>query len=54
MDQDYKTMMQMRKCLNIYNALYRYTHLQGEKIHDLTDGERITIRNLIDGGYFNG
>ena len=42
-DQDYRTMLLMDICTNVYNAVSRVRNMQGEQIHQLTDGERKII-----------
>lgn len=47
MDQDYVTMTRMKAARSYYNALYRFTHAVGDQIHQLTEGERELIYDLM-------
>lgn len=51
-DQDAKTIYSMRSAENIYRVLTRMRGLKGAEIHRLTDGERVLIRRLREGGYW--
>lgn len=48
--QDYVTMRRMTTLENVYNAVTRIKSLKGKNIHQLTDGERMILRFLMDEG----
>ena len=50
LDQDYALIRSMTAAENIYNAVYRFRHLSGKRIHELTDFERKVLRMLKDLG----
>jgi len=53
--QDAYLMQRMNILSNIYDALNKLRNSKGAQIHNLTEGERKTLRHLVDLGLlFNG
>jgi len=47
-DQEYQMLSSMGVLSNIYNTVVRVRNMKGAQIHNLSDGERRILRNLID------
>jgi hypothetical protein len=54
LDQDAGMVNRMTACANAYDVIAHLISLQGEQIHSLTEGERMTIKWLMEIEVFNG
>jgi hypothetical protein len=52
LDQDYKTMMQMRALSNVHDAVRTSRAAVGKDIHKLPVGVKKIIKSLIDQGLY--